>query len=71
MAAGGLSLIARAGDHVLPRSAENENKIWLWPERRSGQTPATRLGDGLPALAALLAGVAAVAVKPRRQELSV
>ena len=36
-------------------------------ERRAGQTPATRLGDGLPALAALLAAAAALAL-PRREQ---
>ena len=41
-------------------------------ERRAGQTPATRLGDGAPALAALVAAVAALALPSRRdrQELS-
>jgi apolipoprotein N-acyltransferase len=37
-------------------------------ERRAGQTPATRLGDGLPALAALLAAVAALALRPRNAQ---
>ena len=36
-------------------------------ERRAGQTPATRLGDGLPALVALVAAAAALAVKPRKK----
>ena len=39
-------------------------------ERRAGQTPATRLGDGLPAFVAFLA-VAAAGVVRRRKKLSV
>jgi apolipoprotein N-acyltransferase len=40
-------------------------------ERRQGQTPATRLGDGLPTLAALLAAAAALLVPSRKPKLSV
>ena len=64
----GYTAVVTAGGHVLAHSdLGREAVIRRTVERRSGQTPATRLGDGLPALAALLAGVAAVAVKPRRR----
>ena len=39
-------------------------------ERRAGTTPATRLGDGPPALAALVAAAAAVLAQRRLRKLS-
>src|SRR5215216_6268347 len=33
-----LSLIRRDGDQVRPSSTDDENRIWLCPERRSGHT---------------------------------
>ena len=49
----------------------HEDVIQRTVERRAGQTPATRLGDGLPALAALVAAALAVALPKRREKLSV
>jgi apolipoprotein N-acyltransferase len=62
----GYTAVVDAGGHVLAHSdLGRPDVIRRTVERRSGQTPATRLGDGLPALAALLAGVAAVALRRR------
>src|SRR5689334_13600707 len=42
LSSGGLSLIQRARDHVLPPSVDEAKKIWLCPDRRSGQTTYSR-----------------------------
>jgi apolipoprotein N-acyltransferase len=62
----GYTAVVNAQGHVLAHSdLGREAVIRRTVERRSGQTPATRLGDGLPALAALLAGMAAAALRRR------
>jgi apolipoprotein N-acyltransferase len=68
----GYTAMVNAGGAVLAHSdLGREDVIKRVVERRSGQTPATRLGDGLPALLALLAAVAALALPKDRQKLLV
>jgi apolipoprotein N-acyltransferase len=65
----GYSAVVDPGGTVLAHSdLGKEHVIQRRIERRAGQTPATRLGDGLPALAALLAAVAALALRPRNAQ---
>src|SRR3954452_19685105 len=67
----GYSAVVTPGGRVLQHSDLGaQDVIQRTVERRAGQTPATRLGDGLPALVALLAAAAALAVR-RSTELSV
>jgi len=64
----GYSAVVDPGGKVLAHSdLGHQEVIQRTVERRAGQTPATRLGDGLPALAALLAAVLAVALPDRRK----
>ncbi|TMK89332.1 MAG: apolipoprotein N-acyltransferase [Actinobacteria bacterium] len=68
----GYSAVVDPGGTVLAHSdLGHEDVIQRTVERRAGQTPATRLGDGLPALAALVAAALAVALPKRREKLSV
>ena len=63
----GYSAVVTSGGRVLAHSdLGRPDVIRRTVERRAGQTPATRLGDGLPAVAALLAGGAALALPRRR-----
>ena len=63
----GYSAIVNPNGHVLAHSDLGaQDVIQRTVERRAGQTPATRLGDGLAALIALLAAAAALAL-PRRE----
>jgi apolipoprotein N-acyltransferase len=67
----GYSAVVDPGGKVLAHSdLGRQEVIQRTVERRAGQTPATRLGDGLPALAALVAAAAALAL-PDRRKLSV
>jgi apolipoprotein N-acyltransferase len=64
----GYTAVVNDRGHVLAHSDLGRQAVLRRTvERRSGQTPATRLGDGLPALAALVAAVAALVLKPRRK----
>ncbi len=69
----GYSAVVNPDGHVLAHSdLGKQDVIQRTIERRAGQTPATRLGDGLPALAALVAAALAVALSRRdRKKLSV
>ncbi|MBV8979780.1 MAG: apolipoprotein N-acyltransferase [Acidimicrobiia bacterium] len=63
----GYSAVVNPNGHVLAHSDLGaQDVIQRTVERRAGQTPATRLGDGLPALVALPAAAAALAL-PRRE----
>jgi len=64
----GYSAVVSNEGHVLVHSdLGRQDVIRRTVERRSGQTPATRLGDGLPALAALLAAAGALVLPNRRR----
>ena len=64
----GYSAVVSNEGHVLVHSdLGRQDVIRRTVERRSGQTPATRLGDGLPALAALLAAAGALVLPSRRR----
>jgi apolipoprotein N-acyltransferase len=63
----GYSAVVNPHGHVLAHSdLGKQDVIQRTVERREGQTPATRLGDGLPALVALLAAAVALGL-PRRE----
>jgi apolipoprotein N-acyltransferase len=63
----GYSAVVTPGGKVLQHSDLGaQDVIQRTVERRAGQTPATRLGDGLPALVALLAAAVALGL-PRRE----
>src|SRR5207248_2486857 len=67
----GYSAVVNEGGKVLAHSDLSAQRvIQRTVERRAGQTAATRLGDGVPALLALLAATAAIALPTRREKLS-
>ena len=67
----GYSAVVDEGGKVLAHSdLSAQGVIQRTVQRRAGQTAATRLGDGVPALLALLAATAAIALPTRREKLS-
>jgi len=68
----GYSAVVNPHGRVLAHSdLGRQQVIQRTVERRAGQTPATRLGDGFPALLALVAAAGAVALPDRTRKLSV